>query len=267
MIALAFGLIAAACGGDSTTTTAATSATGGETPATTSATTPPSTGNETTTTGADSDAATTTVVASGDVAIAVQKSDAMVEAAPDGWTVEVTNTLTSVEPIEQEVLFSPCLEAGSFDLNTLDTISLAAMNTLVTAPITAQSPLAATGSFEVRVFESESAAVEAYTVLEAVLGTTIGRECIGASSFALLEGQLPEGATAEYKVEELLLGTGDFGTTITWVIELEGTTFTAFLDMVAYRDGACTVFAVLNGFNEPFPTPVAVQMMDAAINA
>ncbi len=243
VIVLAF--VAASCGddGDGTTTTAASTA------------------------GNDSGATETTAPASGDAEVAAAKSDAVVEAVPDGWTVLVTDTLASDQMIEQEVLFAPCLEGGSFDIATVDDLSVAAINTSATAPVTGQSPLGASASVEVRVFESENAAADAYSVLETVLGTTIGRECVAASSFELLKDQLPEGASADYRVGEYLLGSGDFGTSITWVVEMEGVELTIFLDMVAYRDGACTVFSVFMGFGELFPTPVAVSMMDAAVNA
>jgi len=251
-IVIAFALVVAACGDDSNESTTVTT-TAASTTAVAAATT--------------STAGPGVTPASGDAAVAVEKSDAVVEAAPDGWTVAVSNTLASEELIEQELLFGPCLEDGSFDIATVDALSLAAINTSVTAPISGESPLGATASIEVRVFESESAATDAYTVLETVLGTTTGRACVGASSFALLSEQLPEGASAEYKVEELLLATGDFGTSITWVVEMDGATFNLFLDMVGYRDGACTVFAVFIGFGEPFPTLPAVDMMSAATSA
>jgi hypothetical protein len=244
---IALALVAAACGDDGGTTTSA--------------------GAVTTAISSDSGATDTTAAGSGEADVAAVKSDAVVEATPDGWTVEVTNTLTSDELIEQAVLFAPCLEDGSFDLATVDELSQAAINVSATAPITGQSLVSASASVEVRVFESESSAVDAYTVLEAVLGTTIGRECVAASSFDLLRDQLPAGASADYRVEEFLLGSGDYGTSIVWVVEMEGVELTVFLDMVAYRDGACTVFSIFMGFGEPFPTSVAVQMMEAAINA
>jgi hypothetical protein len=220
--------------------------------------------SSTTTTAADSGTTEAPADGSDAAGVAAAKSDAVVEASPDGWTVEVTNTLTSAELIEQEVLFAPCLEDGSFDIATVDELSLAAINTSATAPVTGQSPLGTSASVEVRVFESEDSAANAYTVLEAVLGTTIGRECVAASSFDLLKDSLPEGASADYRVAEFLLASGDFGTSIEWVVEMEGITLNVFLDMVGYRDGDCTVFAIFMGFGEPFPTTVAVSMMDAA---
>jgi hypothetical protein len=242
MFVIALALVASACGDDAETTTTAASS-----------------GGDTATTAAGAGA-------SGAEAAAA-KSDAVVEAAPDGWTVEVTNTLAASEPIEQQVLFAPCLEGGSFDFGTLDADSVAAINTSVAAPLSPDAPAASNASVETRVFVSESAAAGAYSVLESILGTTIGRECVAASSFDLIKDQLPEGASTEYRVEEFLLATGDYGTSLIWLIKTDSEELSVFIDMVAYRDGDCTIFTIFTGFGEPFPTAVAVQLMDAAIAA
>ena len=85
---LALALVAVACGDDGgTATTVPTTAPGGG----------PS--------GADAAAA---------------KSDAVVTAAPDGWTVEVTNLLSGGQTNIQQQLFTPCIEEGSLDLATID---------------------------------------------------------------------------------------------------------------------------------------------------
>lgn len=242
IFAVVLALIATSCGDDGeTTSTEATS--GGDT------------------------ATTTAGAASSGAEAAAAKSDAVVEAAPDGWTVEVTNTLAGGEPIEQQVLFAPCLEGGSFDFGTLDADSLAAINTSVTAPLASNAAAASNASVETRVFVSESAAADAYSVLETILGTTIGRECVAASSFDLIKDQLPEGASTEYRVEEFLLRTGDYGTSLVWLIKTDDEEFSVFIDMVSYRAGDCTIFTIFTGFGEPFPTAIAVQLMDAAVAA
>ena len=258
---IAFAVLAAACGDDdgaTTTTSGATTTTadaGGE-PTTTAAETTTTAAAETTTTTASDGATETTSAPPTDGSAAAVKANAAAEAVPNGWTVVIKDEMT--EPPADDILFEACLEEGSFDLDNLNAVSESAGGA---------TPVPSNGSIEARIFQSEALAAEAYTVLETILGTTIGRECIASASLEAIGAELPAGASVDYRVGEVLIPTGDFGVSIEYAITIEGQTLVAFIDLVAYRDGACTLYGAFTGFQEPFPALVAEAMFQAAIDA
>ena len=137
----------------------------------------------------------------------------------------------------------------------------------MTAPISGTSPVPATASVESRVFTSEAVAAEAYAVLESVIGTDEGRQCIADAVFGALGEELPEGASVEYQVTATRIPAGDFGAAITYTIELQGQSLGVFVDLVAHRNGDCTVFGTFQSFQEPFPAELAADLVDAAATA
>ncbi len=280
-----FLLLATACGDSGTTTTAPP---GTEAPATTVAapatTTAPTTTAAATTTIAPTTiaapattvaptttvAATTTAAAvSGDPqAIADAKAAAVLAAAPADWTANQLDDPTAGGD-DTDIIFGPCAADDAFDLNDLDDQSAAIEQVEVVAPAGSGGGLFPDPEVQVeaRVFVSEDVAAEAFAVLETVLGTADGRDCLSANLFDEFADELPAGAEVEFSVDELAVAGADVGVRITMDLSVSGITAAIFIDIYAARDGACTVY----GSNQSFDTPVdpAVQegLFGAALDA
>lgn len=273
-------LLAAACGDSGTTTTAppATAAptTTAAQPTTTTTMAPTTTAAPTTTMAPTTTAAPTTTVAettttgaqlSGEAqAIVDAKVQAVLAAAPEGWT-------GALEPDpgggvdDTDEIYGPCAGEGAFDLTQLDARSLAIEQATVTAPAGSGGGLFPDpeADIEARVFESEEVAADAFAVLETVLGTEDGRDCIAGSFLDALSGDLPPGTEVDFSIDALDGVQGaDVGARITFNLTVTGISASVFIDLVATRDGACTVYGTFFSFTEPIDLAIANQLFGAA---
>jgi len=256
-----FALLAAAC---SSTDSASSTA-----PPTTAPTTAPDTSTTTTTVAATttSQAAPTTTAAAPTPGDAQEIVDAKVlafsEAAPDDWDV---SEQASDDFDEGDFTYVSCLGADDFDLDELDEATLAVREMRASASGGAIPFGSTSGILESRVLESEQAAASVFSVIERIYGTDEGRQCMAE----VITQEIGRDASAEFgevTIEEYLVEGADVGARTTVTAAGGGVSFSFTIDLVAYRDGACTVVATFISFGEPFPTDVADDLFSAAVNA
>lgn len=273
---VAFVLLVAACGdgeGDATTTAAAT--TDNETtttaaPADSTTTAAPQTTTTaapaTTTTAAPETTTTQGAVVTTEEAneLAQAKTGAALAVVPEGWTTELSNDLV-VETGTDDV-FSVCTEDDEFDLNQLESLTAGVSTLMADAPPAAGSFFpAGNASVEARIFESDGAAADAFAVLEEVYGSEAGRQCIADQFLSEMLQDLPEGEEApEFMLDEIDVPGADVAIRISLSMEVEGFSFAFFIELVAARDGECTVYATFLGFNEPFDEELRNDLFQAA---
>jgi hypothetical protein len=258
-----FALFAAACSStDSTSSTAS--------PTTAAApTTAPDLSTTTTTAAATTttQAAPTTAAATPTPGDAQEIVDAKVlafsEAAPDDWDV---SEQADDDFDEGEFTYVSCLGADDFDLDELDEATLVVREMRASASAGAIPFGSTSGILEARVFESEQTAASVFAVIERIYGTDEGRQCM-ADVIAQELGQDASAEFGEVTVEEYLVEGADVGARTTLTAVSEGVSFSFTIDLVAHRDGACTVVATFISFGEPFPTNVADDLFSAAVNA
>jgi len=265
-------LVAAACGDSAATTTtqapvatsaAATTTVPAETTTTAPAETTTTAPAETTTTAAE----TTTTTAGGSTdadARAMAKTDAVLAIVPDGWTGAIDEG--PQENADTDFVFGPCVPEGGFDLATLDDVSLAVSQVEVMGPPNPpfSAPLA---SIEARVFESESTALDAFVVLELVLGTEEGRQCFADNVGTVLAESAPPGTEFEVRAEDLGVAGADVSSRVTLSFDAGGITAAIYFDFVAGLQGDCTVLATFLSFVEPFPADGQEALFGAAMGA
>ena len=263
IVSLALLMLTAACGsGETATTTTDVAATDAPT---SSAATTTSTAAETTTTSPppDKTSATTsaTTTPSALVTLAEEKVARIEAAVPEDYT---HSTEADDDGAEDNLLFTACLDDNDFDLSLLGDVSVAAFDTKFDAPEAGifGSP---SGSVEVRVFESDEVAGDAFTTLEKILGSESGRTCLGQQLADFMVVDMGEGAEVSVVVEEGSLP-GDVATRLTLDILFGGLEAVLYWDLVATRDAECTVFAVFQAFDEPFDADVATTVLLAAFD-
>jgi hypothetical protein len=258
-----FALLAAACSStDSTSSTAPPTTTAAPTTAPDSSTTTTTAAATTTT-----QAAPTTTAAAATPGDAQEIVDAKVlafsAAAPDDWDV---SEQADDDFDEEDFTYVSCLGADDFDLDELDETTLAVREMRASAPSGA-IPFGSTSAIlEARILESEQAAASVFSVIERIYGTDEGRQCM-ADVIAQEIGQDAPGEFGEVTVEEYLVEGADVGARTTLTATSEGVSFSFTIDLVAHRDGACTVVATFISFGEPFPAGVADDLFSAAVNA
>ncbi len=264
IVVLTLAITAAACGGDegaddtsptSAATTAGTSAPTVTVPEPSSSTT---LGEETTT---STEGSTTTGALTSDPGVVLaQEKVARVEAAmPADYSF---TTAVDADPEEDNTLFTSCLSAGSFDLNQLDDVTTIAYDIEFDTPDVGVFG-AASGQLEVRVFDSVDSAAAAFATLEELLGTDEGRACVGAELAAIMSADAGEDAEVAVAVEPgPLLGEASARIIITMTIS--GFDAVLYFDLVASREGDCTVYSVFQAFDEPFDEEAANQLLFAA---
>ncbi len=245
-------LVIAACGGDDdaaeTTTTAAGGATTAQETTTTAAseTTTTAAAETTTTAAAES---TTTAAATAD-GLVVAKVEAATAAIPEGWTSSAIES--DLGAAESDEVFSECSGDAAFDLAELDDVTKSIATVTIDAapdPTSFFPPPSAT--VEARVFDSPAIASEAFVVLETVLGSDDGRECLAERFQELIAEGTPEDAEFDLSLEELSIPGADVGTRLTLSATAQGITFAFQFDLVAALDGDCTVYATFISFGEP----------------
>lgn len=258
-----FALLAAAC--------SSTDSAGSTAPPTTA--TAPTTAPDTSTTTTMAAATTTTQAAPTTAAAAPTPGDAQEivdakvlafsEAAPDDWDVFEQ---ADDDFDEGDFTYVSCLGVDDFDLDELDEATFAVREMRASAPGGAISFSSTSGILEARVLESEQAAASVFSVIERIYGTDEGRQCM-ADVITQEIGQDAPAEFGEVTVEEYLVEGADVGARTTLTAASEGVSFSFTIDLVAHRDGACTVVATFISFGEPFPTDVADDLFSAAVNA
>ena len=259
IVSLALLMLTPACGsGETATTTTDVAATDAPT---SSAATTTSTEAETTTTSTPVAATSATTTASGLVTLAEEEVARIEAAVPEDYTY---STEADDDGAEDNLLFTACLDDNDFDLSLLGEVSIAAFDTEFDAPEAGifGSP---SGSVEVRVFESDEVAGDAFTTLEKILGSESGRRCLGQQLADFMAVDMGEGAEVSVVVEEGSLP-GDVATRLTLDILFGGLEAVLYWDLVATRDAECTVFAVFQAFDEPFDVDVATTVLLAAFD-
>ena len=171
---------------------------------------------------------------------------------------------STVEGGDEDVVFGPCTGPDDFNLDNLEAVSSGAKSAIVKDPANLGPFPGPEADIEVRVFHSEAVAAEAFLVLETVLGTQEGRECI-AQQFLGVVGA-PEGTEFTIAVDAFDLPGADVGTRITIGFEAQGIDGNILVDQVAALDGDTTIFASFMGFEAGFPPDVAADLFAAALN-
>jgi hypothetical protein len=268
----AFVLVVAACGGDddagSDADTAAAETTTTAPPETTTTTTAPETTTtappETTTTTAPE--TTTTAAASSPAdaqAVVDAKVAAAVAATPDDW--QSTPIESDTDAADSDEIYGECAGEGAFDLANLDDATIAISIVSIDGP-----PSSATffpppsASIEARVFESVAVAEEAFGVLETVIGTAEGRDCLVEQFIQLIAEGTPEDAEFDVQLEELTVPGADVGARLVVQASAEGITFAFQFDLVAGLAGDCTVYGTFISFGEPVFDPAVRDAIFAA---
>lgn len=272
-------VVAAACGGDDDTGADETTTVASETTAaddatttmadestTTAAETTTTAAPETTTTAAPETTTTATATPPGEAeALVVAKTEAAIAAAPADWTA--TPVDTDLDAGGSDEIYGECAGPGAFDLANLQAATIAAATVDVEGP---QEP----GSFfpgpqasiEARVFESPAVAAEAFDVLETVLGTEDGRECLTEQFIGLLGEGMPADAVFSLDVQEVSVSGADVGIRLVLEITAEGLTLEFQFELAAGLDGDCTVYGTFFAFGtgEPFDPAVRDALFAAA---
>ncbi len=275
-LVLALLVLFGACGGDDdtagdttvaataanpapTTTTAAAATTTTAAPAETTTTTA-----ATTTTTAAPTSSAAPVTAEDAEARATAKVQAAVDALPEGWTAEVEQIAAGAT--DSDEVFAPCSGPDAFDLATLDDVSLAIVAADMESPNAASlfGPLQAT--IEARVFESPAVAAEAFAVLETVLGTEEGRNCVAEEFLAQLSGGSP-GAEAAFSIEDVEIPGADVAARLVFEVSADEISLSFRVDLAASRNGDCTVFASYFSFGDDFDEAARDATFAAAAGA
>lgn len=236
------------------TTTTMDEATTTLAPATTTTNAP----QRTTTTGA----ATTTTEAE-DASQALDMSDAIAQAAPEGWTVTQSDTLDGSTESLAGLLVSACT-AGRLEGSALDDISVAAYSTQVQAPPNVFDPLLPPEAFfETRVFESEDAAARAFAAVEIVTRRADGRACLASRYLSWIVELLPIDASVQLRTDDVTIPGANFGVRLVWTVTVRERSVDLYLDVVAHRSGDYTIVGAFASAEEPFPPLVAVSLLRA----
>jgi hypothetical protein len=260
-------IFAAACGGgegasttapDATTTTGvADSATSDETTTTVGETT--TTAAETTTTAAATTTAAPPTPADAQ-AIVDAKTAAVAAAAPAGWTVE-EQANDSFD--EADFTYEPCLGIDDFDLDDLDAATVAVKEVQVSAPAGAIPFASTAATIESRVFDSEATAADVFSVIERLYGSDEGRQCMSAIVTELIT-DAGDGTELDVTVEAIEVDGADVGARTLMSATIEGFDLVMTIDLVAHRDGACTVVATFISFGDEFPADIADELFSSA---
>ena len=256
-----------------TTTAVEDSSTTEPDPATTSTvdettTVPPETTTmppETTTTRAP---ITTTTTEPEEDSSALDQSDAIAAAAPEGWTVTQADTLGGTTDQDLAGILVSACTAGRLEGSGVDDLSVAAYSTLVEAPPNLFDPLLPPRAFfESRVFESEEAAARAFAAIEIMTMRADGRACIASTYVSWLLDILPIDASLELVVDDVTIPGANFGARLEWTATVRGRSVDLYLDVVAHRDGDSTLVGAFVSVEEPFPPLVAATLLGAGIGA
>ena len=261
---LALLVVVSACGGPDTTSTPTTAGVEPvlgtattDAPTTTTVAAPTTTVAMASTTTAPEPTTTTGALTSDPLVVLAAEKVALVEAAiPDDYTY---STEADVDGAEDNVLFTACLDEDDFDLALIGDVTAAAFDTDLDGP-EAGIFGAPSGSVEVRVFQSDVIAGDAFTALDKIIGSDEGRACLGQQLADVMAADMGE---VSVLVEPGTLP-GDAAARLVVDISASGIEFVLYWDLVASREGECTVFAVFQAFDEPFDPEIASTVFLAA---
>ncbi len=217
----------------------------------TTTTTPPTTSSTTT------QPPTTTTTSGGEpgaAGVAEAKAEALLAAVPEGWK----GTLVADTGTGDAIVFSPCLDEDDFDLDNLDAFSLATSEVDVEGPPGSGVLGPANATIEARVFQSREIAGDAFAVLQKVLGTPEGRDCLAATVSEAIENEGTDGVTFAVEVIDIA------GAEVAVRFTLALADFSILIDIAATLIDDCTVYAVFIGVGESFPAEVADILFAAA---
>ena len=102
-------------------------------------------------------------------------------------------------------------------------------------------------------------------MLETVVGTEEGRQCVLDEVNAEIQEGTPAGSEVTFAVDELAVPGADVGMRVTADINAGGITAAVFIDIIAARQGDCTVFGTYQSFNDPFDEDLQAQLFGAAL--
>lgn len=256
-VALAVGALAlGACGDDS----AGSDTSGGsQAPATTA-------GGSADTAGGSDTAAPDTAPGDRDTT-AQARAQAALDSLPADWTGTIADDLGNEGNSADDIVFIDCLTPDDYDLDNIDLDSDASWELDATGPLVSAfgEPQAA---LEARVFRDADTATAAYAVLERIVGTDDGRECLEIAVPGQLAADVPAEAQIDARVEGTTIEGADVGARIVISVTVQGMTTEVYIDLVAAHPAATdTIFATFISFEAPLDQAVASAMMLAAINA
>ncbi len=263
---LSIALVLAACSGgaeEATTTTGSPSTTDASGPATTEqALTTTTMAAATTTTAA---AVTTTIAGTLDAdATVTEKTSAVIDALPDGWSGETEAVVTDVAG--EDVVYEACLSPEDFDIDNLDDFTDAALSVRFEGPSATPPFPGPMGSIETRVFGNESDAAAAFDVFRRIWGTTEGLDCMTESVLSLIGDDIPAGELTLFTEPATVAGS-QAGARFAMGIDVEGFQGGFYVEFQGARIGECTVVASFITFGEPLDREIADAIFAAAVNA
>jgi hypothetical protein len=104
-------------------------------------------------------------------------------------------------------------------------------------------------------------------VLEEVLGSDAGRQCVADILSGDLSAELPPDTEFTFELESLEAAGADVGARIAIGLAIQGITATFTIDLLAHRDGDCTVYAAFFGFGAEFDPALRNAIVEAALSA
>jgi hypothetical protein len=197
-------------------------------------------------------------------AIVVEKTAAVEAAMPDDWSVTTGPAIADQE--SDDSFYESCLLADDIDIDNLDDISDAALLSEFEGPVANPPFPGQRGSIEARVFESESAAAEAFEVFERVFGTEEGLECMTDAVQSFAGDDIPADELI-FSFEEVTVEGSQAGARFEMSFGITGFAGSIFVEFQGARSGACTVIASFITFGEPFDRDIADSLFEAAVNA
>jgi len=200
-------------------------------------------------------------------ATARARAQAALDSLPDDWTGTIADDIGNEGNSADDIVFIDCLTPDDYDLDNLDLDSLASWEVDATGPLVSAfgAPQAA---LEARVFSDAATATAAYAVLERIVGTDDGRECLEQAVPGQLAADVPGEAQVDARVEGTTIEGADVGARIVISVTVQGMTTEVYVDLVAaHPDATGTIFATFVSFAAPLDQAVASAMMLAAINA
>jgi hypothetical protein len=201
-------------------------------------------------------------------ALAQAKVQAALDTLPADWLGTIASDLGAEGDEGDDIVFSGCLGPDDYNLDNLDADSTASWELDAEGPA-AGSPFGGPqATVEARVFAAEATATDAYAVLEKILGTDDGRNCLASEAPGQLAVDAPAGTTFEARVEGTTVEGADVGVRLIVTFNTEGLIGEIYVDLVAARFGpTCTVFATFISFAAPVDQTIASAMFTAALAA
>jgi hypothetical protein len=200
-------------------------------------------------------------------ATAQARVQAALDTLPADWTGTIADDLGNEGNSADDIVFIDCLTPDDYNLDHIDWDSAASWELDATGPQVSAfgEPQA---SLEARIFSNADAATAAYAVLERIVGTDDGRECLEEAVPGQLAADAPGEAQIDARVEGTTIEGADVGARIVISVTVQGMTTEVYVDLVAaHPDATGTIFATFVSFEAPLDQAVASAMMLAAINA